>query len=110
MNVLYINEVPKQIISHIADLFRIKEGSDIEPNIYLGANIRRGNVTDEDGNKSQCWAMSSHCCAKELVRIIETQILKYSLPYPELRRYGSKSPFSGSSYRPELYYSYLCSD
>ena len=40
-DVLCIDEVPKQIISHIGKLFRIKDGSNEEPKIYLGANIRK---------------------------------------------------------------------
>ena len=109
-DVLCIDETPKQIISHIADLFRIKEGSDEVPKIYLGANIRKWNVTDEDGKESQCWAMSSHSYAKEAVRVVEAQMLKHNLSYPSSRRHGSKSPFSSSSYRPELDYSDLCSE
>ena len=109
-DVLCIDEAPKQIINHIGELFRIKEGSDEEPKIYLGANIRKWNVTDTEGMDTQCWAMSSHGYAKEAVRIVEAQMLKHSLSYPSSRRHGSKSPFSSSSYRPELDYSDLCSD
>ena len=91
-------------------MFYIKDGSDEEPKIYLGANIRKWNVMDEHGNESQCWAMSSQSYAKEAVGIVEGQMRKHNMSYPSSRRHGFKSPFSSSSYRPELDYSDLCSE
>ena len=54
--------------------------------------------------------MSSHSYAKEAVRSVESQNLKYSLSYASSYRYGSISLYKSYSYCPKLDYSDLCSE
>ena len=54
--------------------------------------------------------MSSHGYAKEVIRIVESHMIKYYLTYPSSRRYGSNTLFSNSSYRPELDYTEFYND
>ena len=109
-DVLSIDVNPREPIDKIGSIFRMKEGSIEEPKTYLGANIRKWNIIDENGHEAKCYAMSSQGYAKEAIRIVESHMNKYNLSYPSTRRHGSNTPFSNSLYRPELDQTEFCND
>ena len=84
-DVLSIDVNPKEPIDKIGSIFRMKEGSIEEPKTYLGANIRKWNIIDENGHEAKCYAMSSQGYAKEAIRIVESHMNKYNLSYPSTR-------------------------
>ena len=88
----------------------MKEGSIEEPKTYLGANIRKWNIIDENGHDAKCYAMSSQGYAKEAIRIVESHMDKYNLSYPSTQRRESNTPFSNSLYWPELDQTEFCND
>jgi hypothetical protein len=59
-DVLAISHEPKVLIDAIGEYYKVKPGSDKEPNIYLGANVKK--VQMPDGR--EVWAMSPHDCQK----------------------------------------------
>ena len=48
-NILCIDEKPKEIMDRIGEIFHIKDGSINTPKKYLGANIKKWKLQDEDG-------------------------------------------------------------
>ena len=45
-DLLVISHDPKKVIDAIGDLYKIKPGSDKEPELYLGANIEKFQLPD----------------------------------------------------------------
>lgn len=52
--------------------------------------------------------MGSETYVQEACRVAEKQMKLHDLQYPSTRRHGSNSPFSSSSYRPELDATQFC--
>ncbi len=108
-DVLCFHEKPATIMNQIGDTFRLKNGVE-EPKMYLGTDIRKWKVQNEDGLGQPCWALGSSTYVKEAVRIAESQMKKHSLSYTSSRRQGRSTPFSISDYRPELDSTNLCGE
>jgi hypothetical protein len=45
-NVLAISHEPKVLIDAIGEYYKVKPGSDKEPDIYLGANVEKVQMPD----------------------------------------------------------------
>ena len=86
----------------------MKEGSIENTKVYLGTNIKEWNLQDSDVQLDKCYALSSETYAKETVRVAELLMLKQKFAYSSTRHYESKSPFSSSDFRPELYIISYC--
>ena len=97
---IYLDEKPDDAIEQIGQTFRIKEGSTGFPKMYLGANIRKWESQNSSGEKTECVAMGANSYIKEAIRAVEERMKEHKLQY-ESKRY-SKTPFTSSSYRPEL--------
>ena len=54
--------------------------------------------------------MGSETYVKEACKVAENQMEAHNLQYPSSRQHGSSSPFSTSSYRPELDASPFCNE
>ena len=108
-DVLCFHETPKSIMDQIGNTFRLKNGVEV-PKMYLGTDIRTWEVQDENGQGKKAWAIGSATYVKEAVRIAEAHMKINNLSYSSSRRVGRSTPFSDTSYRPELDASNLCDD
>jgi hypothetical protein len=66
-DVLAISHEPKILIDAIGEYYKVKPGSDKEPDIYLGANVEK--VQMPDGR--EVWAMSPHDYVKNAIKTVE---------------------------------------
>ena len=105
-DLLSIDIKPNDAIRHIGEMFRIKDGSVGFPNMYLGANIRKWQAQNAAGEAVNCVAMGPNSYVKEAVRVVEERMKEFKLAFAS-RRYH-KTPFTSSSYRPELDSSDFC--
>ena len=98
-DILSIDTNPKEAIDRIGQYFKVKDNSVEFPKMYLGANVRRWIVQDDDGLDINTFALGSQSYVKEAIRTIEERMLEYGMKYP---RRKCKTPFSSATYRPEL--------
>jgi hypothetical protein len=68
-NVLAISHEPKILIDAIGEYYKVKPRSDKEPDIYLGANVKK--VQMPDGR--EVWAMSPCDYVKNAIKIVEAR-------------------------------------
>ena len=108
-DVLCFHEMPKSIMDQIGNTFRLKNGVET-PKMYLGTDIRTWEVQDENGQGKKAWAIGSATYVKEAIRIAEAHMKANNLSYSSSRRIGRSTPFSDTSYRPELDATKLCDD
>ena len=66
-DVLAISHEPKVLIDAIGEYYKVKPGSDKEPDIYLGANVEK--VQMPDGR--EVWATSPCDYIKNAIKTIE---------------------------------------
>ncbi len=66
-NVLAISHEPKVLIDAIGEYYKLKPRSDKEPDIYLGANVKKLQMPD--GRK--VWATSPRDCIKNAIKTVE---------------------------------------
>ena len=111
--VVYVDDIlccdvnPSIVMEQIQSTFRLKGGYN-DPNLYLGANIRRWKYTSDDGTTQECWAMGSESYVKEAVRVCDNLMDKYGMSYTSTGKHGRKSPFNSHEYRAELETSNYC--
>jgi hypothetical protein len=67
VDVLATSHEPKVLIDAIGEYFKVKPRSDKEPDIYLGANVKK--VQMPDGRK--VWATSPHDYVKNAIKTVE---------------------------------------
>jgi hypothetical protein len=65
--VLAISHEPKVLIDAIGEYYKVKPGSDKEPDIYLGVNVKK--VQMPDGR--EVWATSPHDYVKNAIKTVE---------------------------------------
>jgi hypothetical protein len=71
-DVLTLSRKPKVLIDSIGEYYKVKPGSDKEPDIYLGANIEKVQMPD----RREVWA-SSHCdYVRRLLRPLRVYLKK----------------------------------
>jgi hypothetical protein len=66
-NVLAISHEPKVLIDAIGEYYKVKPGSDKEPNIYLGANVEKLQMPDG----REVWATSPCDYVKNAIKTVE---------------------------------------
>lgn len=94
-DILVISHKPKEVIKVISKYYKVKEGSDKEPDIYLGANVMK--VQTPDG--MEIWATSPRDYVKNAIKVVE------SLLDEDGENYTLKSKVKNpllSNYKPEL--------
>ena len=101
-DVLYCDIDPGPVMAQINSGFRLKNDKIEVPKMYLGTNVKDWEYTDDNGVNRSCWALGAESYIKEAVRIVGKLMEKYNLKYSSTRRFGRKTPFSNSDYRPEL--------
>jgi hypothetical protein len=84
---------PKAILDRLNWYFTLKEGSVVEPDIYLGAKIR--GVVGSDGKRA--WTQSSSNYIHEAVKNVETFLDERSMKLS-----GRADTPMSASYRPKL--------
>jgi Reverse transcriptase (RNA-dependent DNA polymerase) len=93
-DILAISEEPEEIMKMIAEAYRLKEGSVMEPKIYLGADISKIQMADG----RECWAMSAEGYVRSAVANIDKQL---KLEGYKALRTRAANPFR-TGYRPEV--------
>jgi hypothetical protein len=94
-DLLIISEEPNLIIQGLGRCYRMKEGSVVKPELYLGAQIKEFCVPSQPS--SPCWSISAEKFLKEAIRNLEIDLKKIDKRLP-----GSVSTPLSSGYRPEL--------
>ena len=105
-DIICISHDPGHWMNILKTTYRLRDVG--QPKKFLGSNIKRWSYINEDGITNTCWALGSETYVKEACKVAEGQMEMHNLKYPSSRRHGSNSPFSTSSYRPELDASPFC--
>ena len=106
-DILCIDIDPKKTMDKLSAIYRMKEGSVETPTMYLGANVKQWTVQNVDGEDTNCWAMGSNTYVKEAVKVAKQQATTHGLTFPTGKKLAA-SPFTSTSYRPELDPSNFC--
>ena len=74
---LAISEAPRKVIENLGSTYKIKEGSDKEPDIYLGANFDK--IQTASGN--EIWAMSPRDYVNNAIKTTTSWQGRYSYEF-----------------------------
>jgi hypothetical protein len=94
-DVLVMSHEPKVLIYAIGEYYKVKPGSDKEPDIYLGANVEK--VQMPDGR--EVWAMSPCNYVKNAIKTVEGLLAEDRGGY--VLKNKAKHPFP-MNYQPQL--------
>jgi hypothetical protein len=94
-DVLAISHEPKVLIDAIGEYYKVKPGSDKEPDIFLGANVEK--VQMPDGR--EVWATSPRDYVKNAIKTVEGLLAEDGEGY--VLKNKAKNPFP-MNYQPEL--------
>jgi hypothetical protein len=94
-NVLAISHEPKVLIDAIGEYYKVKPGSDKEPDIYLGANVKKVQMLDG----REVWAMSPRDYVKNAIKTVKGLLVEDREGY--VLKNKAKNPFP-MNYWPEL--------
>jgi Reverse transcriptase (RNA-dependent DNA polymerase) len=92
-DILAVGKDPQATLDRINKYFTLKEGSVKEPDIYLGAKLRR--IVGSDG--TEAWTQSSSSYIQEAVKNVESWLDEHNMKLPN----RSDTPMS-TGCRPEL--------
>ena len=106
-DIICVSHQPKHWMDTLQMTYRLRDVG--QPTKFLGSNIKRWSYINAEGVTNMCWAMGSETYVKEACKIADEQMKRHSLQYPSTRRHGANSPFSSSTYRPELDATNFCS-
>jgi hypothetical protein len=109
-DVLAISHEPKVLIDAIGEYFKVKPGSDKEPDIYLGANVEKVQMLDG----REVWAMAPRDYIRNAIKTVkgllaedgEGYVLKNKVKNPIPMNYQPKLDVS-NELGPELSSRYL---
>ena len=107
-DIICVSHEPKRWIGTLGEIYRLRDVG--TPTKFLGSNIKRWTYVNGEGHLKNCWALGSETYVKEACKVVEMQMKCHDLKYPSTRRHGANSPFSSTSYRPELNSSPFCND
>jgi hypothetical protein len=94
-DVLAISHEPKVLIDAIGEYYKVKPGSDKEPDIYLGANVKKVQMPDG----SEVWATSPCDYIKNVIKTVKSLLAEDGEGY--VLKNKVKNPFP-MNYQPEL--------
>ena len=105
-DVLCIDVNPGETIEKIKTVYRVKPESVKTPDMYLGMDIRKWKIQDDEGRENDCYAIGANSYVREAIRIIKARldkpdVRKKGIILPTSKKSGSM-PFTSQSYRPEL--------
>jgi hypothetical protein len=96
-DILSICETPKETMDYLKSRYTLKAGSVKEPDVYLGAQIKKWYIAESDDPAKARWAMSSEGYVKQAIRDVETELSLTDKILPT----KVTTPLS-NGYRPEL--------
>jgi Reverse transcriptase (RNA-dependent DNA polymerase) len=96
-DLLVISADPMAIMRHMEKHYTLKSGSVKEPDVYLGAEIKKWTIEEADNPTKTRWAMSSDLYVKRAVADVEHELAQIDERLPT----KVTTPLS-SGYRPEL--------
>ena len=73
-DLLVISHDPKQAMAYLGSRFTLKEGSVKEPDVFLGAEIKKWNLNDPNNPTKTRWAMSSDLYVKCALADVEKEL------------------------------------
>jgi hypothetical protein len=94
-NVLAVLHEPKVMIDAIGEYYKVKPGSDKEPDIYLGANVKKVQMPDGREN----WATSPHDYIKNAIKTVKGLLAEDREGY--VLKNKTRNPFP-KNYQPKL--------
>jgi hypothetical protein len=94
-DILALSHKAKELIESIGEFYKVKPGSDKEPEIYLGANVDK--VQMPDGR--EVWASSPRDYVKNAIKTVEGLFEEDGEGY--VLKNNAKDPFP-ANYKPEL--------
>jgi hypothetical protein len=92
---LAVSHEPKVLIDAIGEFYKVKPGSDKEPDIYLGVNVKKVQIPDG----REVWAKSSCNYVKNAIKIVKGLLAEDREGY--VLKNKVKNPFP-MNYQPEL--------
>jgi hypothetical protein len=92
-DILVISHNPKEVMDFLAGEYTLKDGSVIEPDLYLGNQVKKWDLENGD----TCWAMSSDLYVKRAVAEVEKELEKVG----DRLSTRASTPMS-AGYRPEV--------
>jgi hypothetical protein len=96
-DILVIDENPKETMEYLRSRYTLKEGSVKEPDMYLGAQVKKWYIPGSDDPEKARWAMSSEVYVKRSIQDVETELALVNKMLPT----KVTTPMS-AGYRPEL--------
>jgi hypothetical protein len=96
-DVLCSSTHPKGIMDSLSHTFTLKEGTVKEPDLYLGADVKKWYIEGSDEPGKVRWAMSSTNYTKKAIEEVERELREGGLKLPT----KVTTPLS-SGYRPEI--------
>ena len=106
-DVLCIHRDPNKVLSMINRDYRLKEPPST-PKMYLGADVSKFTVNDEQGNV-ECWALSADSHIKKALDVVQQRMKESNLVFKSSNK-TAEHPFTSQSYRPELDVSEECNE
>jgi hypothetical protein len=94
-DILAVSHQPKVLIDAIGEYYKVKPDSDLEPEIYLGANVEKVQMLDG----REVWATSPRDYVKNAIKIVESLLEEDGEGY--VLKNKVKNPFP-MNYRSEL--------
>jgi hypothetical protein len=102
-DILVLDINPNITMNAISNLYRLKDGIAF-PNMYLGTDVRKWEFEDQGTG----YALGANSYLKEAIRVANKQKEKLKITFPTSRQNGKDTPFSTTSYRPEMEVTPLC--
>jgi hypothetical protein len=73
-DILSICENPKETMDYLKSRYTLKAGSVKEPDVYLGAQIKKWYIAKSDDPAKARWAMLSEGYMKQAIQDMETEL------------------------------------
>jgi len=96
-NLLVISHDPRAVMNYLSEKYTLKQGSVKEPDMYLGNEVKKWNISDCDNPEKPCWAMSSDLYIKRAVSEVKNELDKLDQHLSTC----THTPMS-AGYRPEV--------
>ena len=96
-DILVLHEEPEMIMDALKKEYTLKASSIKEPDVYLGADIKKWRIESASDPEKARWAMSSGPYIRRAIKAVEEELLKVGKGLPT----RVTTPLS-NGYRPEL--------
>lgn len=96
-DILGSGEDPKKIMDRIGEVYKLKNGSVKEPDLYLGSDVKKWFIQGSEDPAKVRWALSSEGYTKKAVEEVKRELKAADLKLPT----KVTTPIS-TGYRPEL--------